>query len=111
MNDPQWTANGGNGNNPFIHTTLFNDFFTDHSALDGLTMLEIVGTGGGNVPARKAARDVVAAYLNSSFGLNYPFTPAEIAAKWTAAVAGGNSALNALHLELAPLNEAGCPIP
>jgi hypothetical protein len=40
-------------------------------------MMDLVGTGGGSDDAQKAARDVVAAYLNASFGMNYPFTTAD----------------------------------
>jgi hypothetical protein len=112
LNDPQWASNGGAGTNPFIQTTLFNSFFTPQSSLNGKTMLDIVGTGGGNAWPRKAARDVVAAYLNASFGLSYPFTPAQIAQMWTNAVnAGGNAGFQAIHAQLAPANELGCDIP
>ena len=31
VNDPDWVARGGDGFNPFIHTTLFNSFFTPHA--------------------------------------------------------------------------------
>jgi hypothetical protein len=72
--------------------------------------LEIVGTGGGPILAKKAARMLIAAYLNSSFGLDYGFTPAELSQKWTDAVAGGDAALSALHQELGALNEQGCTI-
>ena len=113
VNDPQWTAAGGDGTNPFIHTTLFNSFFAPHPFLNGTTvdeMLELVGTGGGDVWAQKTARDVVAAYLNASFGLDYGLTPQQIKDKWAAAVAGGDTALEALHNELGPLNEQGCSL-
>jgi len=61
--DPQWTYGG---TNPSIHTTLFNSFFdvvTD-SRLNGLSMDDLISTGGGPDAAVKAARDMVAAYLN-----------------------------------------------
>lgn len=100
-NDPQWK---GNGVQPFTQATLFNSFFTSHPALNGLTMIDLVGTGGGPIPARKAARDLVAAYLNTTYWGGYPWSQAELAAKWTAAVAGGDAALMALHTELDAAN-------
>ena len=111
VDDPDWTANGGLGTNPFTHSTLFNDFFTDHSGLNGKTMLEVVSTGGGNQWYRKAARDVVAAYLNASFGIGYPFTTAQISQMWTDAVnAGDNSGFIQIHSDLGAANELGCTI-
>jgi hypothetical protein len=107
-NDPDWTAHGGVGTNPYRTTTLFNSFFAPVNSLAGKTMLDLVGTGGGSSPPRKAARDVVAAYLNASFGLDYPYTPAQISALWTDAVA--HNTFSALHDLLAPLNQVGCPI-
>jgi uncharacterized repeat protein (TIGR01451 family) len=100
--DPQWTAAKtptGSANPPFIQTTLFNSFFTPHASLAGKTMLDIVGTGGGPNPAQKAARSLIAAYLNSSIGLNYPYTPAQLTALWNAANDGDDSdgELLALH--------------
>ena len=108
VNDPDWTAEGGVGTNPFIQTTLFNSYFTPVASLNGESMLDIVGIGGGSSPARKAARDVVAATLNASFGIDYGYTPQEIADMWTDAVT--NNTFKALHDFLAPLNERGCTI-
>lgn len=108
-NDPDWSFYGGDGTNPFTQSTLFNSFFTAHPNLNGLTMLQIVGTGGGSDPVRKAARDVVAAYLNAAWGLDYPFTTSEVASMWTDAVANGTFA--ELHNILAPANQLGCNIP
>jgi hypothetical protein len=108
VDDPDWPAHGGAGFNPYKHSDLFSSVFTDYPQVGNKTMLELVGTGGGSSPARKAARDVVAAYLNASFGLDYPYSPAEVAALWTDAVA--NDSFDALHLLLAPLNQVGCPV-
>jgi hypothetical protein len=71
-------------------------------------MLDLVGTGGGSSPARKAARDVVAAYLNSSFGLTFPYTPVQVSALWTDAVQ--HNTFDALHNLLAPINQVNCTI-
>jgi hypothetical protein len=112
VDDPDWTANGGAGTNPFKHDTLFNSFFDARSELDGLRMIDIIGTGGGNNPVRKASRDVVAAYLNSAFGLDYPFSTGQIDDFWSAAVLdGGMPAFKGLHDLLAPANQLGCYIP
>ena len=109
--DPGWTAHGGAGANPFVTTTLFNTYFAPASSLNGLTMLDLVGSGGGSDWVHKAARDVVAAYLNSAFGMNYPYTTAQVSAMWADAVAAGtDNAFESLHNLLAPANQLGCPI-
>lgn len=93
--DQAWSANGGVGTNPFSHGTLFNSFFASHPALAGMTMLQVANGGGGPIAAQNAARHLVAAYLNASFGA-YAYTPAALSGMWSTAVAGGNAALSAL---------------
>jgi hypothetical protein len=112
VNDPDWTSHGGEGTNPYTTTTVFSTFFqpTGVSTVDNATMLQLVGTGGGNNPARKAARDLVAAYLNASFGINFPFDTTTILADWAAAVAGGNPGFNAFHAKYSAANQLGCTI-
>ena len=89
------------------HDTLFNAFFTPHPNLDELTMLDLVSTGGGSDPVRRAARSVVAAYLNASHGdVAYPYTTAELVAMWAAAVAADS--FQALHTLLDGANNLGC---
>ena len=114
-NDPQWVYGG---TNPYIHTTLFNTFFyldTD-SRLDSLTMMDLVGSGGGDDPAIKAARDMVAAYLNeAAFPASFPATSlADLEAMWYAAVAGGDAAFTAFHIQVAgwnsPVPPGNCPL-
>ncbi|MBD0319796.1 MAG: hypothetical protein ICV87_05650 [Gemmatimonadetes bacterium] len=105
--DAEWTANGGTGAPPFVHTTAFNSFFTSHPALAGKTMMDLVGTGGGSVNAQKAARSLVAAYLNTAVGLNTGYATSNLAQRWTAAVGAGDAALLALHTELDAANNAG----
>jgi hypothetical protein len=116
VNDPQWIYNG---TNPYIHTTLFNSFFnvvTD-SRLNGLTMYDLVSTGGGSDSAVKAARDMVAAYLNeSAFPADFPATSlADLTAMWYAAVQGGDPALDAFHNLVSgwnsPASPGYCPLP
>ncbi|GLC24100.1 SdrD B-like domain-containing protein [Roseisolibacter agri] len=87
VNDPQWgpprITNGST--NPFIQTTLFNSFFEPAPELVGETMLGIVGTGGTDDEARKAARSLIAGYLNTTALSAYPFSQSELVSKWSAA--------------------------
>jgi hypothetical protein len=113
VNDPDWTDAGGAGTNPFVTTDLFSTGPwgpSGISSIDSKTMLALVGTGGGNSWPRKAARDLIAAYLNASFGLGYPYTTQQILDDWAAAVAAGTSGFQAFHLKYAAANELGCPI-
>jgi hypothetical protein len=103
--DPQWAANGGSGSNPFGHGTSFTPFFTSHPLLVGATMWDVVNGGGGSQPARKAARQLVAAYLNASFG-TYAYTRSQLSSMWSQAVLNGNGALNALSVLLDATNNA-----
>jgi hypothetical protein len=114
-NDPDWAAHGGVGTNPFTTSTLFDSFFTPYSGVQGSTagktMLDFVGTGGGSKPAEKAARAVVAAYLNASFGLDYPFTTTQISTMWTNAVTTNTrDAFLSVFNTLGTANMIGCPI-
>lgn len=118
LNDPDWPARGGNGTNPFAHGTLFKDGpWNDPSEvwLQNMTMLQIVGTGGTEEQARKAARSLIAAYLNSSFGIAYAYTPAQLVSMWNTANAGGGpqrlQRLLDLHTLLDRANNRGCTIP
>jgi len=110
-NDPQWLSVINNGTtNPFKTTDLFESFFPDPgSATNGLTMLDLVGTGGGSDPVRKAARDLVAGYLNASTGIDYPFTTAQLIAKWNDAITPGGYSFTDFHLEVSAANQLGCP--
>ncbi|MFX0197017.1 MAG: hypothetical protein ACFFCW_12895, partial [Candidatus Hodarchaeota archaeon] len=118
--DEDW-FNGGYATpyNPYYHNTLFNDFFnvvTD-SRLDGFTMFDLVSSGGGPDPAQKAARDMVAAYLNeSAFPDDYSADSlAALLTMWYNAVAGGDTALDAFHNTVAGWNAPEppgfCPLP
>ncbi len=115
VNDPQWTYGGSN---PFIHTTKFNDFFnvTIDPRLNNMTMMDLVGSGGTSNWAVKAARDMVAAYLNeSAFPGSFPATSlVDLINMWYAAVAGGDSALDAFHNQVSGWNDpldGSCPLP
>jgi hypothetical protein len=102
--DLDWVASGGILYNPYIWTTLFNDFFNPYGGLNGFDMMALVGTGGGPDDFQKAARDLVAAYLNASWGMNYPYTVAELKQMWVDAVSYGD--FMSLHLELDAANNA-----
>jgi hypothetical protein len=114
--DDDWGDAGGTGSNPFVTTDLFGAgiFLVPAAPNDFLgtkTMLEIVGTGGTNNWARKAARDAIAAYLNASFGMGYPFSAATVQADWdAAALLNTTAAYQAFHAKYAPANELGCTI-
>jgi len=89
--DAQWLASGGAASgNPYIHLTQFNDFFTPYAGLSGFNMFSLVSTGGGSDDFQKAGRSLVAAYLNASWGMNYPYSTADLQAMWDAAVASGD---------------------
>lgn len=116
VNDPQWVYGGVN---PYIHTTLFNDFFnavTD-SRLNGYSMYALVSSGGGSDWAVKAGRDMVAAYLNeSAFPDAYPAgSLADLLSMWYAAVGGGDAGLSAFHTLVggwnSPVSPGYCPLP
>jgi len=106
VNDPQWTASGGAGTNPYIWTTLFNDFFGSDGS--GNTMWYYVNPdlwgGGNNDDFHKAARMLTAAYLNSSWGMNYPYSTGELEGMWADAVSSGDFAT--LHSLLGTANES-----
>jgi len=111
-NDADWTAHGGVGTNPFVTTDQFTSFFpaSGNSFVDNANMITIVGSGGTNSWPRKAARDLIAAYLNASFGIGYPFSTATIDADWLTAVAGGTAGFQTFHAKYSVANELGCTI-
>ncbi len=112
--DAQWIASGGQNGNPYIHITSFDAYFGG-TASGGLDMFSLVDTGGGSENWRKAARSLVAAYLNDSWGMNYAYTVEELKAMWAAAY-GDDAALLALHTLLDDANNSfdnpggECPI-
>ncbi len=110
--DLDWLASGGAGWNPFNWTTPFNDFFASYEPLGEVDMMTLLIVGGGPNDYQKAARDLVAAYLNASWGMNYPYTTGELTAMWADMVVSGG--FMSLHLELDAANNAygmgKCPI-
>ena len=74
-------------------------------------MLGLVDIGGGSENERKAARSLVAAYLNASHdGVEYAFSTTQLIAMWDAAVIGGDSAFHELHTLLDGENNRGCDL-
>lgn len=111
--DLDWIIAGGQGWNPFDWTTPFNSYFTPYAGLNGMDMLSLVDSGGGSDDSQKAARDLVAAYLNASWGMNYPYTTDQLEEMWLLTVDSGN--FLSLHDELDAANNAhkvggNCPI-
>jgi hypothetical protein len=121
-NDPDWpdrTPFGGVLNNPFVHSTKFNSFFSEFdwngdgeaTPDEGPSMYDLVSTGGNSPNHQKAARNVVAAYLNASWGMAFPFTQTDITTMWETAVSAGG--FLELHNILAPANappDGTCPV-
>jgi hypothetical protein len=129
--DPDWEAgNYATQFNPFSHGTLFNDFFNagmwpaeagspdTSDALIGLTMYDLVSSGGTSDSARRAARDMVAAYLNeSAFPTTFPADDlAALRTMWFDAVeVGTDAAFDMFHNAVSGWNDPPdpgfCPLP
>ena len=113
VNDPDWVDAGAAGTNPFVTTDLFSSGPWGPSgiaSIDSKTMLELVGTGGGSSWPKKAARDLIAAYLNASaLGSGYSVDTATILSDWADAVAGSTAGFQAFHTKYSAFNELGCP--
>jgi hypothetical protein len=115
IDDDEWV--------PFTHDVYFNSYFyvTTDPDLDGFTMYALVSSGGGSNWAEKAARDMVAAYLNeSAFPDTYPASSlTQLESDWYAAVtlgvAGDDSGYMAFHDEKGGWNSPPppgyCPLP
>ncbi|MFV9673589.1 MAG: hypothetical protein ACNYZH_10215, partial [Acidimicrobiia bacterium] len=69
-------SEGYGSGDPFYAGALYDDMFDE---VDGRTLLEIVGSGGGSDFENKAKRDMIAALLNSvDVEVNYPYSVATI---------------------------------
>jgi hypothetical protein len=112
QSDPDWDNSGGQPPSPFNHHDSFDAFFGDPAGVvaDDLTMFALIDTGGGSEDWRKLARDVVAAYLNASWGMAFAYTPGEVADIWT--TASNDGTFLDWHTKLDAANNAigGCPI-
>jgi hypothetical protein len=117
-NDPQFTPAGGN---PFYAGQLWEDqpvLSTDGCpglSICDKTLLQIVGSGGGSDWVHKAARDAIAAVLNSAHAnVNYAAGISEIQSDWAAALGvylassgTDTSGLEAFHAKYSAFNELG----
>jgi cysteine-rich repeat protein len=88
-------------------STLFSAVFDN--AFPGLTLLQVLSTGGGGLEA--LGRHVVAALLNTTSGnVNYGQTPQDIIDQFNAVYPGTLAEYTALKNSLAADNERGCPL-
>ena len=116
LSDPDWPGSS----NPFDHDTLFCDFFANGCgcppALNSITMWDLIrweelSALQKRLPVFKAARNLVAAYLNASHpDVNYLYTESELKDMWCEAVNGPPGSFQSLHNELKLANERFCPI-
>jgi hypothetical protein len=116
QSDPQWS---GEGWNPYNHGDDFCSFFgcAPSPLFDTFNMFYYVDVqyAGNNTNFNKAARSLVAGYLNVSWGMNYAYTAEELESMWAAAY-GNDTALGILHGLLDDANnhfdnpEGECPI-
>lgn len=111
-NDSDWESHCGQGTaNPFEHSTTFDDYFDGADLDDDLSMFDLVSTGGGKSDKRKAARSLVAAYLNASCNeVGYPYTTSDLEALWKKASADNDYSFLDLNTELDEANNLGCPL-
>lgn len=88
---------------PYAPSTAFGSVFTN--AFPGMTLLQVVGQGGGGINA--LGRHAVAALLNSaSPDVEYGMTPAAVISAFNAAVASGDYETQKNIFEA--FNERGC---
>lgn len=109
--DPEWSAAGGQGANPNIWIYGFNTYFTPMPELTTATMMSILDESEQVEDYEKAAGALVAAYLNASWGMAYPYSTEELGAKWDTAVRTGNFLDLQTELEHANNAAGGCPVP
>jgi hypothetical protein len=88
---------------------LFSSVFED--AFPGMTLLQVISTGG-NSAGEALGRHTVAALLNASSGsgVSYDLTTAEVIAGFNAAWPGSKNQLNAQKAIFSGFNEQGCPL-
>jgi len=106
QSDPDWLASGGAlPGNPYNHADSFEGYFGGAGSDDMWYYInpDLWGQGN-NDDYHKAARDLVAAYLNASWGVNYPYTTTQLKGMWADAVLSGDFA--SLHNTLDTANNA-----
>ena len=92
---------------PYTPDTPFSAVFED--AFPGMTLLEVLGNGGGGLDA--LGRHTVAALLNAaSGGVEYGWSTGEVIDAFNAVYPGTRSAYTAVKNDFAYDNERGCPL-
>jgi hypothetical protein len=92
---------------PFDPTDLFSEHFED--AFPGMTLVEVLGNGGGGLNA--LGRHTVAALLNSaSSGVSFEDSPAQVIAAFNGVFPGTEKQYEALKNRFAGLNQRLCPL-
>ncbi|HEY5730911.1 MAG TPA: hypothetical protein VIS72_12730 [Anaerolineales bacterium] len=99
--DEDWA---GSGDQPYDWGTEFCGFFGCAGNIESMWHFVNPEQWEVNNDFHKAARSLVAGYLNASWGIGYPYTTGELQTMWTAAYNGGT--LLALHTELDAANNA-----
>lgn len=98
---------------PYTPGTLFNSVFNGGAAFAGKTLLQVLNQGGGGLNA--LGRQTVGALLNAaSPNVSFELTPAQVIAKFNAAVAAGGSAIEDTKNEFEALTDVNgrvCPNP
>ena len=92
---------------PYDPTDLFADHFDN--AFPGMTLLQVLGNGGGGLNA--LGRHTVATLLNSaSSGVSFELSPAEVISAFNGVYPGTKSQYETLKNRFAGLNERFCPL-
>jgi hypothetical protein len=108
-NDPQWSASGGAGTNPYKWDDGFCGFFgcSESGAMWYYVNPDMWSV---NNDFHKAARSLVAAYLNASWNMAYAYTTTELETMWDNAVTSGDFLTLHNLLDAANNAPAGCPV-
>ena len=95
----------GNWTAPYTPNTLFSAVFED--AFPGMTLLQVLGQGGGGLKA--LGRHTVAALLNgANSNVSADMTAQQVIDAFNAVFPSGD--IDGLHTRLAGFNEQGCPL-
>ncbi len=97
----------GNWTLPYTPGTMFSDVFED--AFPGMTLVQVLGQGGGGLNA--LGRHLVAALLNAaSSDVSFELTPSDIINQFNDVFPGSNDDYTALKDVFASYNERHCPL-
>ena len=99
------TQHFGNWTAPYTPNTLFSAVFED--AFPGMTLLQVLGQGGGGLNA--LGRHTVAALLNgANSNVSADLSAQQVIDAFNAVFPSGD--IDGLHTQLAGFNEQGCPL-